>query len=88
MAFALIALMQNATLTIRAWRRCALGGCSDWLWGLYKLMTAPLTLIPLFSPYMTALDTLWMGALWALHGASGEKTLFYSNRMLKIFLSQ
>ena len=43
-----------------------------------------LTLIPLLSPDMTALDDLWVGALWTLHSASGEKTFFYSNRMQKI----
>lgn len=47
-------------------------------------MTTLLALVPLLSPGMTALDDLWMGALWALHGASSDKTNFYSNRMLKI----
>jgi hypothetical protein len=47
-------------------------------------MTTLLTLVPLFPPSMTALDTLWLGAFWALHGAGSDKTFFYSNRMPKI----
>jgi hypothetical protein len=47
-------------------------------------MTAFLTLMPLLAPGVAVFDELWMGALWALHGASSDKTYFYRNRMPKI----
>lgn len=76
--------MQDACLTMGALRRCALRRRSHGLRGFYKLMSTLLTLVTLLSPDMTALDTLWLGAFWALHGAGSDKTYFYYYRMLKI----
>jgi hypothetical protein len=72
---------------VGAWGRYALRWRSYGLGRFYKLIAAFLALVPLFPPGVTALDALWMSALWALHSVSSDKNYFYSNRMLKYFYS-